>query len=269
MSNKNKKVITNNTGKTNKGSDKKTANKNKAIVISIIAVVIAAIAVIAIVIALSKDDNKSGDSTEYGKTKIPETICQYSEPTKGELVAELYIKNYGVIKVKFFETEAPKAVENFVKHAKEGYYDGVTFHRVIDDFMIQGGDPTGTGRGGESIWGVDFADEISKHLMPVRGALCMANTGQESSNSSQFFIVQSKKAQDTYVEQLKKLGVDTDLVDYYEKNGGAGWLYGAHTVFGQVYVGMDIVDSIAMASTDASDKPLEDVIIEKILIKEY
>lgn len=267
MGNKNKKIISNNTN--NKSLNKKSANKNKIICVSIIAIVLIAIAVIAAILILGNDDKKKDDSAEYGKTKVPETICQYTSPVEGELVAWIQIKDYGVIKVKFFETEAPKAVENFVKHAKEGYYDGVVFHRVIDDFMIQGGDPTGTGRGGESIWGVDFADEISTHLMPVRGALCMANTGQESSNSSQFFIVQSKEAQDTYVEQLKQIGVDADLVEYYEKNGGAGWLYGAHTVFGQVYEGMDVVDSIAATKTDEKDRPLDDVIIEKILIKEY
>ena len=101
---------------------------------------------------------------------------QFSEPKKGETVAEIKIQDFGSIYVRFFEKEAPKAVENFTTHAKNGYYDGVTFHRIIDDFMIQGGDPTGTGRGGESIWGEDFEDEFAKYLHPVSW-VCMANAG--------------------------------------------------------------------------------------------
>lgn len=205
----------------------------------------------------------------FGQTVIPENICQYTEPVEGEIVAEIHIEDYGVVKVKFFETIAPKAVENFVVHAKEGYYDGLTFHRIIDDFMIQGGDPEGKGTGGESIWGTTFEDEFSEKLMPVRGALCMANSGKNT-NGSQFFIVQSPKYQIQYVMQLKQLGVDKDLVQYYKENGGAAWLYGQHTVFGQVYEGMDIVDKIAKVPVDSNtSKPNEDVIIEKIVIKEY
>lgn len=259
MSNKNKKIVT------NRNEEKKNSKKALYIAVVIIFVIVASI----VFIAVKAGNKEESSSAEFGKTALPDTVCQYTEPVKGELVAEIYVKDYGTIKVKFFETVAPKAVENFVKHAKEGYYDGVIFHRVIDDFMIQGGDPTGTGRGGESIWGIGFADEISTKLMPVRGALCMANTGQENSNGSQFFIVQTKEAQDTYVEQLEKTGVDAELVDYYKNNGGAGWLYGAHTVFGQVYEGMEVVDKIASTATDSNDKPLENVIIEKILIKEY
>ena len=105
--------------------------------------------------------------------------------------------------------------------------------------------------------------------MPVRGALCMANSCKNT-NGSQFFIVQSPKYQIQYVMQLKQLGVDKDLVQYYKENGGAAWLYGQHTVFGQVYEGMDIVDKIAKVPVDSNtSKPNEDVIIEKIVIKEY
>ena len=101
--------------------------------------------------------------------------------------------NAGVIKIRLFPDDAPKAVENFVTHAKEGYYDGLTFHRVINDFMIQGGDPTGTGMGGESIWGAPFEDEFSDYAYNFRGALSMANAGANT-NGSQFFIVQAKTA---------------------------------------------------------------------------
>ncbi len=215
----------------------------------------------------SDETSKKTDSTFMDAT-VPSEICQYSNPVDGELVATFFIKDYGEIKVKFFQTIAPKAVENFITHAKEGYYDGVTFHRVMDEFMIQGGDPLGTGTGGESIWGASFEDEFSLHLMPVRGALCMANAGTNT-NGSQFFIVQTHIVHEEYVDQLLDVGIDRDLVDYYVENGGAAWLYGKHTVFGQVYEGMDVVDKIAATATDENNKPLDNVIIEKIEVSTY
>ena len=235
--------------------------KKNTKLIAYIASIVVLVMVVAIILVMNKEP-------EFGETTIPDKICQYSEPVDGEIVAEIHVKGYGVIKVKFFETIAPKAVENFVTHAKNGYYEGVTFHRVMNDFMIQGGDPEGTGRGGDSIWGKDFEDEFSKHLIPVRGALCMANAG-ENTNGSQFFIVQKNKYQAEYVLNFRQKGVDPDLIEYYKKNGGTGWLYEAHTVFGQVYEGMDIVDKIAATAVDGNSKPLESVIIEKIVVKEY
>jgi peptidyl-prolyl cis-trans isomerase B (cyclophilin B) len=242
--------------------DKMLKDKKKTImIISCIATTV--VFLLCVVFLLLMDEEP-----EFGKTTIPDKICQYSEPVDGEIVAEIHVKDFGVIKVKFFETIAPKAVENFVTHAKNGYYNGLTFHRVMNDFMIQGGDPKGNGTGGESIWGEEFADEFSKHLIPVRGALCMANAGANT-NGSQFFIVQTKGYQAEYVLNYREKGVDADLIDYYKKNGGTGWLYEAHTVFGQVYEGMDVVDAIAATAVNGSSKPLEDVIIEKIVVKEY
>ncbi|MBR7091565.1 MAG: peptidylprolyl isomerase, partial [Clostridia bacterium] len=110
---------------------------------------------------------------------------QLDRPLPGETVACLHT-NYGDVRVRLFAEKAPKAVENFVTHAKNGYYDGLIFHRVIDGFMIQGGDPTGTGRGGESIWGAPFEDEFNLDLRHFRGALSMANAGPRT-NGSQFF----------------------------------------------------------------------------------
>jgi cyclophilin family peptidyl-prolyl cis-trans isomerase len=138
----------------------------------------------------------------------------------------------GAISVELFDEDAPKTVENFVKLARDGFYDGVTFHRVIPDFMIQGGDPTGTGRGGP---GYMFEDEINEHKVE-RGALAMANAGPDT-NGSQFFIV------------------TTD---------SAPWLDGKHTVFGRVSDGMDVVDAISDVERDMNDKPREDVVIERI-----
>ena len=140
--------------------------------------------------------------------------------------------NHGAIELELFDEEAPKTVENFRKLAADGFYDGVIFHRVIKDFMIQGGDPTGTGTGGP---GYTFEDEFNDHKVE-RGALAMANAGPNT-NGSQFFIV------------------TTDA---------APWLDGKHTVFGRVTGGMDAVDSIEGTDTDAADKPSSDAVIERI-----
>ena len=192
---------------------------------------------------------------------------QLGEPQSGDTIATFHIKNYGDITVRLFSKAAPKAVENFVTHAKEGYYDGVTFHRVIDDFMIQGGDPDGTGAGGESIWGKAFEDEFAENLMPIRGALCMANAGADT-NGSQFFIVQAKTADPESVAEYLKTEKNVVLTDeqkqMFRENGGTPHLVYGHTVFGQVTDGMDVVDAISASRTDASDRPTSDVIIESI-----
>ena len=140
--------------------------------------------------------------------------------------------NHGAIEVELFDDDAPKTVENFRKLAGDGFYEGVVFHRVIPDFMIQGGDPTGTGMGGP---GYTFEDEFNDHKIE-RGALAMANAGPNT-NGSQFFIVTT---------------------------GAAPWLDGKHTVFGKVTGGMDAVDSIEKTDTDANDKPREPAVIDRV-----
>ena len=140
--------------------------------------------------------------------------------------------NHGAIEVELFDEDAPKTVENFRKLAGDGFYDGVVFHRVIKDFMIQGGDPTGTGTGGP---GYTFEDEFNEHKV-VRGALAMANAGPNT-NGSQFFIVTTEEAP---------------------------WLDGKHTVFGRVTRGMEVVDAIEQTPTDARDKPLQEARIERV-----
>jgi peptidyl-prolyl cis-trans isomerase B (cyclophilin B) len=142
--------------------------------------------------------------------------------------------NHGTIAVELFPDDASKTVENFVKLARDGFYDGLIFHRVIPDFMIQGGDPTGTGSGGP---GYSFEDEINEHKV-ARGALAMANAGPKT-NGSQFFIVTAD---------------------------ACPWLDGKHTVFGRVTNGMDVVDEISELPRDARDKPRDDAIIERIRI---
>jgi cyclophilin family peptidyl-prolyl cis-trans isomerase len=140
--------------------------------------------------------------------------------------------NHGAIEVELYPDDAPKTVENFVKLARDGFYDGVIFHRVIPDFMIQGGDPTGTGRGGP---GYTFEDEPNDHHVD-RGALAMANAGPNT-NGSQFFIVTADSCP---------------------------WLDGKHTVFGRVTNGMDVVDAISNVDTEAGDRPRQDVVIERV-----
>ena len=140
--------------------------------------------------------------------------------------------NHGAIGIELYDEDAPKTVENFKKLAGEGFYDGVIFHRIIPDFMIQGGDPTGTGRGGP---GYTFEDEFNDHRVE-RGALAMANAGPNT-NGSQFFIVTADSCP---------------------------WLDGKHTVFGRVTDGMDVVNTISTIDTDGTDKPREDVVIERI-----
>lgn len=202
------------------------------------------------------------------------TNKQFSDPKKGETIAEINIKDFGSIYVKFFDKQAPKAVENFITHAKNGYYNGLTFHRILDDFMIQGGDPTGIGTGGESIWGDDFEDEFSKELHPYRGALCMANSGPNT-NGSQFFIVQSENTYDqnilSQIEMMQNIEFDDNAVKNYGGIGGTPWLFESHTVFGQVYDGYDVLDAVAGVELidEENGIPSEKVIIESINISEY
>ncbi|NWG29251.1 MAG: peptidylprolyl isomerase [Ignavibacteriaceae bacterium] len=177
------------------------------------------------------------NAQEEGKVETKQT--QTKEESK-EITVAVIKTNMGTIEIELFAKETPKTVENFVGLANKGYYNGVIFHRVIDNFMIQGGDPTGTGRGGESFWGGKFADEIVpslKHDQP--GILSMANAGPNT-NGSQFFI--------TVVP--------------------TPWLDGKHTVFGKVINGMDVVYAISkVATSKPGDKPLKDVVMETVTIE--
>lgn len=170
----------------------------------------------------------------------------------------------GTVKIQLFPAQAPKTVENFVGLIEKGYYDGIIFHRVISDFMIQGGDPTGTGMGGESLWGDSFEDEFSDEVFNLRGALSMANAGPNT-NGSQFFIVQASRVPANMLRQLKGL-VPDEVVSVYGEQGGTPWLDKRHTVFGHVIEGMDVVDDMAKVRVNYADKPLEDIKIIKATI---
>lgn len=181
--------------------------------------------------------------TEPGERKVNTNLIKESEEmdtNKNDSLTVALIKtNMGSFEVELFPEEAPKTVENFVGLAEKGYYQGVVFHRVIDGFVIQGGDPTGTGRGGQSIWGKPFQDEFNrglKHDQP--GVLSMANAGPNT-NGSQFFVTLAPTP----------------------------WLDGRHSVFGKVINGLETVTSIGKVAVDENDKPLKNIAIEEISIE--
>ena len=190
--------------------------------------------------------------------QVPENFSQKSQPTSGDLIAEI-ITTSGKISLKLFPQLAPKTVENFCRLALRDYYDGIIFHRVISGFMIQGGDPTGTGAGGESVFGKKFEDELVPELSNIRGSISMANAGQNT-NGSQFFINQ----------------IDNVFLDGYsdgELKNCADRMVSCHSVFGQVFTGLDIVDLIAAVPTSqapsSKDKPLKDIKIVDIKISQF
>ncbi|MET3617414.1 peptidyl-prolyl cis-trans isomerase B (cyclophilin B) [Peptoniphilus olsenii] len=198
-------------------------------------------------------------------------LNQFDKPKKGEKIAVLNT-NKGTIKIRLFPEAAPKAVENFISLIEDKYYDGIIFHRVINNFMIQGGDPTGSGMGGESIWKKPFEDEFDLNYRNFRGALSMANSGPNT-NGSQFFIVQGDKISDDILSQMREVGSNggysDDVISGYREKGGAFWLDGKHTVFGQVFEGMDVVDDIAGTKVGFMDKPVNEIIIEFATIEEF
>ncbi len=234
------------------------------------------------------EDEQSQDYSEEmtafydNMTKEVTSLPQLEAPVSGDQIAVIKT-NYGDITVKLLSDYAPLAVENFVTHANEGYYDGLIFHRVVENFVIQGGDPTGTGMGGESIWGEPFDDEIDKSVRHFNGALAMANAGPNT-NGSQFYIVVNENDVNAEIDMIESLKdepvmstpngdviVFGDLypqiaLDAYRELGGTPALDLNYTVFGQVIDGFDIVKEISHTEVDGMSKPLEDVVIETIEI---
>lgn len=242
-------------------------------------------------------------SNDAGATAYPDKKLgfQLDKPEKGEKVAIMHT-SMGDISIRFFPDAAPKAVKNFQELAEKGYYNDLTFHRVIEDFMIQGGDPDGDGTGGESIYKSDsnkkgaFEDEFDAKLLNLRGSLAMANSGPNT-NGSQFFINATggmstgwdyyQQIYDQYKENAEyfdAMGVNTvdmskvtDAVKkLYEENGGNPNLDGyystggtGHTVFAQVFEGMENVYALSQVDTDSSDKPVEDMVIQSVEITTY
>ena len=219
------------------------------------------------------DDSQSADneSSETDDSQSDE-VLNFTEPVEGEEIAVFDIEGYGQIKIKLFPEQCPKGVENFESLISDGYYDGITFHRVIKDFMIQGGDPTGTGSGGESKWGKGFKQEINDSLRHFSGAVSYA-TAADKLNGSQFFIVTGlTNIDENHFESLSSAYGKTyseDIKKLYEEKGGYPFLDGDYEVFGQVFEGLDICFKIAEVQTDSSDKPTEDVVINYAKIEQY
>lgn len=218
----------------------------------------------------NQDLQKTNEDINH-KGEIRMNLEQLQKPKVGEEIGVIKT-NYGEIRFRLFDDVAPKAVENFKTLARDGYYDGIIFHRVMNDFMIQGGDPTGTGRSGTSIWNDKFQDEFDPNYHNFRGALSMANSGPNT-NGSQFFIVQSPSVGANMLKEMEevgeKAGYSKEVAKAYKELGGTPWLDFKHTVFGQVFEGMDTVDKIANLKTNKNDKPLKDVIMEEVKIVEF
>ena len=218
------------------------------------------------------------DYDGYDPQAQPETlpveqvpVKNFTEPEIGDKIVSMTIKDYGEVKIRLFPEYADKGVENFLGLAEQGYYDGLTFHRIINDFMIQGGDPEGTGRGGESIWGGEFDGGTDAHLIHCAGAVAYANSGSTSTNGSQFYIVTGEVYDDESLGTYERYGYSftDEAKQIYETNGGTPFLDGAYTVFGQVYDGLDVIFEVQQVTTDEGDKPFEDVIIESMRVGEY
>ena len=209
----------------------------------------------------------------------PVDIIQDQPPKPGDYIAVMET-NMGTIRIRLFPQYAPITVENFIGLAEQGFYDGIIFHRVINNFMIQGGCPEGIGTGGMSIFldedgnPQSFEDEPSNYLWNFRGALSMANAGPNT-NRSQFFIVQaSDPPPDDWAHAMRDFGYPEEAINHYMQYGGTPHLDGQfaaspslHTVFGQVIEGMDVVDAIAGVQTGPGDRPLEDVVIISLTIE--
>ncbi|MBQ7990960.1 MAG: peptidylprolyl isomerase [Oscillospiraceae bacterium] len=178
------------------------------------------------------------------------------------------IKDYGTIKIKLFPEEVPQAVENFVGLTEMNYYDELIFHRIIPNFMNQGGDPQGTGYGGKSIWGDKFESGISYSLYHFSGAVCYANSGSTSTSGSQFYIVNTPEGY-TCDMDMDQFPYPQSVKDKYREVGGTPFLDGGYTVFGQVIEGMDVVRAMSQVETDENDKPLTQVQMTSVRTEEY
>lgn len=197
---------------------------------------------------------------------------QFQTPADGAPIVTI-VTDLGTVKAVLYPQYAPMAVANFTGLAQQGYFNGLSFHRIIEGFVVQSGDATGTGTGGTTIWnGTTFPVEITDKLHNYSGALGMAHTdGDTNSNASQFYIVQT--AQDSVdksaAQTLESLGVRADVISAYRAAGGAPYLDNLYTVFGQVYSGMDVVDAIGAVKCDESGTPENPVLIQSVTVGAY
>ena len=234
----------------------------------IFAVALCAVMAASAGVSCGKDIEISDNGSSVSETTVPENveIMNFTAPEQGDTIIEMNIRNYGTVKFRLFPEYAEKGCENFIDLAKKGYYDGLTFHRVISDFMIQGGDPTGTGSGGESVWGGQFDGGTYFNLIHVPGALAYANSQGTSTDGSQFYIVTGQECSSDF---LSNYSLTDAAKEAYTTYGGAPWLDGNYTVFGQVIDGLDVIFKVQNVTTDDSSKPIEDVIVESMTVEEY
>ena len=218
------------------------------------------------------DYEPATEATTEAATQANVEAANFTAPKEGETIVTMKLKGYDQpVKIKLFPEYADKGVENFIELAKKGYYDGLTFHRVINNFMIQGGDPEGTGMGGESCWGGEFDGGTDPHLIHAAGAVAYANSGSTATNGSQFYIVTGEVYSQAEIDELQSYGygLTDSQKEIYSTAGGTPFLDGGYTVFGQVFDGLDVVFEIQKVDTDDSDKPTKDVIIESMTVEEY
>lgn len=199
-------------------------------------------------------------------------ILNFTPPEAGEEIVVMTIKDYGDVKIKLFTEECPEGVENFKTLVESGYYDELIFHRVINDFVVQGGDPKGDGTGGVDANGTEgFEQTISPDLQHYAGAVAYA-VGQDKLNASQFYIVTGLHADDNYFEKLKTtygLTYSGPVMDMYKQMGGRPDLDGGYEIFGQVFDGLEHCLAVQKVAVDANDKPKSQVVIEKAVVTQY
>jgi cyclophilin family peptidyl-prolyl cis-trans isomerase len=246
--------------------------------------IIAVICAFALSLAGCKGDSTT-DRAEDGPVLNPVvttedvTIKNFEMPAAGEKIAVINVKGYGQIKVKLFADVAAKATENFIGLADMDYYDELIFHRVIPNFVIQGGDPRGDGTGGNSMWGGRFDGGVPEGLYHFSGAIAYANSGGTDSDGSQFYIVCTDQdytycggdGMGNIVTDIDNSGliIPKNVLEKYKEVGGVPMLDGNYTVFGQVFEGLDVVRAISKTETDDNDKPLHQVLMENVEIVEY
>lgn len=234
----------------------------------LLAVLLCALALV----ACGGDEGGRPKKKEVKRDEIESTQLQFLMPAQGDTIA-IFDTSLGEIRAVLYPQYAPMAVENFIGLANEGYYNGVTFHRVVYGFVAQSGDATGSGTGGASIWGNNpYPLELTDQLRHYPGALCAARSQEsELSSLSQFYFVQALpgKLDKDLLAQLEASGAGEDTVSAYTQAGGLPYLDYTDTVFGQVYQGLDIIDTIALADTDEADRPLEDILVNSVTIATY
>lgn len=230
-------------------------------------------------------EHKTIDLSRFADRSVPDIdfenaeIKNFTAPEVGDDIIIMKFQGYdGEVKIRLFPEYAELGVENFVGLTNKGYYDGLTFHRIMADFMIQGGDPLGNGTGGESLWGDKFDGGVSDKLTHAAGAIAYANSGSTSTDGSQFYIVTGETYDDDYLALLESNGYSfsDDVKKILSTAGGAPWLDGGYTVFGQVYEGLDIIFAVqdvevyqGNAFNPEVSTPVEPVVLEYVKVGKY